>query len=133
MPHRTVSILQRGRARKLRRTMTAAERLLWSKLRAHRFDGFGFRRQVAIGRYIGDFVCLAKRVVIEVDGATHSTADEVVADRQREDWLRNQGFRIRRYQNIEVMQSIEGVLSDIESALVDPPLQLSPARGERAD
>jgi hypothetical protein len=72
-------------------------------------------------------------VVIEVDGATHSTADEVVTDRQREDWLRNQGFRIRRYQNIEIVQNIEGVLSDIESVLAHPPLQLSPARGGQTE
>jgi very-short-patch-repair endonuclease len=109
--------------------MTAAEQILWRKLRAHRFNGFAFRRQVPIGRYIGDFVCLARRVVIEVDGATHSRAAETAADRQREDWLRRQGFRVRRYQNVEITQNIEGVLSDLESLLADPPLQLSPARG----
>ncbi len=113
--------------------MTTAERRLWAKLRGHRFNGFAFRRQAPIGYYIGDFVCFARRVVIEVDGATHSTVAEIVADRRRGDWLRREGFRILRYQNIEVMENIEGVLTDIARALAeDPPLQLSPARGERS-
>ncbi len=133
MPHRLITDQMRGRAKHLRREMTTAERLLWAKLRGHRFNGFAFRRQVPIGHYIGDFVCFARRLVIEVDGETHSTAVEIAADRQREDWFRRQGFRIQRYQNIDVKDNIEGVLTDIAGALAeDPPLQLSPARGERA-
>jgi very-short-patch-repair endonuclease len=129
MPHRTINAQLRGRAKHLRREMTTAERRFWAKLRGHRFNGRAFRRQVPLGRYIGDFVCFSRRVVIEVDGATHSTPAEAADDLKREDWLKRQGFRIR-YQNIDVMQIIEGVLSDIESALAEhPPLQLSPARG----
>jgi very-short-patch-repair endonuclease len=113
--------------------MTTAERLLWARLRAGRLNAHGFRRQVPLGRYIGDFVCLARRVIVEIDGATHSTKAEVAADRRRQDWLERQGFQVRRYQNVDVMQNIEGVLADLESVLAGrPPLQLSPARGERA-
>ena len=130
MPHRLINDQMRGRAKHLRREMTKAERLLWAKLRGHRFIGLAFRRQVPIGHYIGDFVCFVRR--IEVDGATHSTAAEIAADQQRADWIRRQGFRIRRYQNSDVMENIEGVLTDIASGLAeDPPLQLSPARPAR--
>ena len=130
MPHHILNDQIRGRAKDLRREMTTAERLFWVKLRGHRFFGFGFRRQVPIGRYIVDFVCFARRLVVEGDGATHSTAAEVAADRQREEWLERQGFCIRRYQNIDVMQNIEGVLTDIESALA-APLSSSPPQGGR--
>jgi very-short-patch-repair endonuclease len=131
MSHRIINDQMRGRAKKLRREMTTSERILWAKLRGHRFLGFGFRRQVPIGRYIGDFVCFARRMIIEIDGATHSTAAEVAADRQRENWFERQGFCIRRYQNIEVKQNIEGVLTDIESALAKTPLSSSPPQGGR--
>ncbi len=131
MPHRLINEQMRGRAKQLRREITKAERLLWARLRGHRFNGFAFRRQVPIGHYIGDFVCFAGRLVIEVDGAPLSTAAEIAADRQREDWFKRQGFRIRRYQNIDVMGNIEGVLTDIAGALAEDPLSSSPPQGEQ--
>jgi very-short-patch-repair endonuclease len=62
----------RARARQLRRNPTDAERLLWRKLRFWQVDGLKFRRQQALGPYIVDFVCLEKRLVIEVDGGQHA-------------------------------------------------------------
>jgi len=59
------------RARELRRNETAAEKRIWSRLRAHRFQGFKFRRQHPIGRYVVDFVSLGAHLVIEVDGDSH--------------------------------------------------------------
>ena len=59
-------------SRQLRKNPTDAERLLWRKLRFWQVDGLKFRRQQPLGRYIVDFVCLEKRLVIEVDGGQHS-------------------------------------------------------------
>jgi very-short-patch-repair endonuclease len=71
------------RARALRRAMTEAERLLWSKLRNRRFGQFKFRRQVAIGRYIVDFVCFDRRLVLELDGGQHALRRDYDAKRKR--------------------------------------------------
>ena len=59
-------------AKKLRSDMTDAERRLWYRLRAHRFDGHKFKRQVPIGPYVVDFACLGRKLVIEVDGGQHA-------------------------------------------------------------
>jgi very-short-patch-repair endonuclease len=71
----------RMRARQLRRSPTDAERLLWQKLRLWQVDGFKFRRQQPVGQYIVDYVCLEKRLVIEVDGGQH--AENASYDTQR--------------------------------------------------
>ena len=57
-----------ARARSLRQSMTEAERRLWQILRSHQMTGYKFRRQVPIGRYIGDFVCHEARLIVEIDG-----------------------------------------------------------------
>jgi len=82
----------RKRARQLRRNPTDAERWLWRKLRFWQLDGFKFRRQQPLGRYIVDFVCLEKRLVVEVDGGQH--AEVAKYDSDRDTWLREQGFVI---------------------------------------
>ncbi len=60
-----------GRAKQLRSNMTDAERRLWYRLRAHRFGGYKFKRQVPIGPYVVDFACVARRLVLEIDGEQH--------------------------------------------------------------
>ena len=72
----------RARARALRNDPTDAEKLLWRQLRLWQLGGYKFRRQQLLGRYIVDFVCLEKRVVIEVDGGQH--AEQAADDRQRD-------------------------------------------------
>jgi very-short-patch-repair endonuclease len=100
-------------ARKLRREMTGAERKLWSALRAHRFHGLQFRRQAPCGPYVADFLCHAARLVIEVDGATHSTDAELRHDSRRDAWFANNGFSVLRVTNAEVYAGLEGVLETI--------------------
>src|SRR6185295_2538863 len=78
-------------ARALRSGATDAESLLWRHLRAHRFAGWKFKRQQPIGPYIVDFVCLAARLVIEVDGGQHL---ESKADAARDAWLEQEGFEV---------------------------------------
>jgi very-short-patch-repair endonuclease len=106
-------------AKQLRKTSTDAERLLWSRLRAGRCEGMKFRRQQPIGRYIVDFVCLERRLVIELDGGQHARPDEVLRDREREEWLEKEGYTILRFWNTEVLANIMGVLEVIRATLLE--------------
>ena len=118
----------RGRAKVMRSEATDAEHRLWQLLRAHRFAGHKFRRQVPIDYYIADFVCFARRLIIELDGGQHagSTSDE-----RRDTYLRQQGFSVLRIWNNDIFGNEEGVAGLILSALAAPPLpNPSPARGE---
>jgi very-short-patch-repair endonuclease len=100
-------------AARLRREMTDAERLLWSKLRARRLHGFKFRSQWTLGRSVADFCCLQARLVIEVDGGRHSER----RDARRTGRLKAQGFRVLRFWNNDVLTNIDGVLDVILEAL----------------
>jgi very-short-patch-repair endonuclease len=99
--------------------MTKAEGRIWSRLRAHRFQGYSFRRQLPIGPYIVDFVCLDARLIIEIDGGQHAST-EAKRDAKRDAWLRSQGFTIVRYWNNDVLTNLTGVLEDIAAALCQP-------------
>jgi very-short-patch-repair endonuclease len=105
------------RARALRRDDTKAEHRLWQALRNRQLDGWKFRRQHAIDRYIVDFVTLAGKLIIEVDGATHSTRAEVERDEQRTRHLEALGFRVVRVTNQDVIKNLGGVLATILSEL----------------
>jgi very-short-patch-repair endonuclease len=107
----------RRRTKQLRRRQTSAEALLWSVLRDRRLDGFKFRRQVLIGNYIVDFLCRRARLIVEVDGATHSSPEELAYDRQRELVLSRLGFRILRVGNLDVYKNMPDVLSAVLTAL----------------
>jgi very-short-patch-repair endonuclease len=100
-------------ARALRQNMTDAERRLWRELRRDSL-GVKFRRQIPIGSYIVDFACLQRRLIIEVDGGQHLESPE---DLQRDAWLRNQGYRVLRFWNHDVLRNLEGVLAVIAAAL----------------
>lgn len=121
--------LQLERAKALRKNMTAAETTLWYHLRAHRLQGFKFKRQKPVGQFIVDFVCMEHRIVIEVDGGQH--LDEAQYDQARDEWLRRRGFEVLRFWNHEVMGNLEGVLEAIHMALRSRTLSPgpSPARG----
>ena len=111
---------QRHLARQMRATPTEAERKLWWHLR-HRLPtpGTHFRRQVRISRYIVDFACHAKRLVVEVDGGQHGM--RTVADEERTKVLEANGYRVLRYWNNDVLTNINGVLEDIFRAINDDP------------
>lgn len=100
------------RARALRRDMTLPEGMLWQVLR-QRPDGFKFRRQHPIGRCIVDFYCPAARLVIEVDGESHSMGDRPQRDARRDRWLRNQGLRVLRFAASEVIKDLGSVITAI--------------------
>jgi very-short-patch-repair endonuclease len=87
--------------------MTDAERRLWYYLRAHRFEGLGFRRQVPLGPYVADFLCEQLRIVVEVDGGQH--AERKREDEERTRWFNSRGYRVVRFWNSDVMGNMEGV------------------------
>ena len=105
----------KAKARELRRNPTEAERRLWKHLRLRQIGGYKFRRQQSLGPYIVDFVCLGKRVVVEVDGGQHS--EQIAYDTERSAWLEAQGFRVLRFWNHEVLKEIEVVKEVIAEAL----------------
>jgi very-short-patch-repair endonuclease len=117
-------------ARRLRKDATGAERRLWSSLRQRAIEGFRFRRQVPLRGFVCDFVCLEARLIVELDGATNSTADEVASDGIREAALRAQGFYLLRVSNEDVFRNLEGVLETIRLNLRERrPSGPSRARG----
>jgi very-short-patch-repair endonuclease len=101
-------------SRELRTNQTDAETELWNRIRNRQINGDKFVRQEPIGRYICDFVCREKLVVIEVDGGQHS---ESARDEVRDRYLRAQGYRVMRFWNNDVLSNIDGVLTAIHAEL----------------
>ena len=102
-------------ARLLRKNMTDSEKLLWEKLRSRRCQGIKFRRQVPLLWFIVDFICMERRLIIEIDGSIHEKQKEYDEERERE--LEKLGYRILRFTNDDVCHSINDVLTKIISAL----------------
>jgi len=119
-------------AKTLRSNMTDAERRLWYRLRAHRFGGHKFKRQVPVGPYVVDFACLSRGIVIEVDGGQHANS---LTDPVRDAYLRGKGFQVLRFWNNDVLGNTQGVLEMILSTLDPSPGALcappSPPAGEK--
>src|SRR5271165_2995607 len=114
MPNRLTPL-----ARTLRGNATGAERRLWQGLRREQVAGFRFRRQVILGGYIADFACFDARIVVEVDGATHSTDEEAARDAVRSAALAGQGCDVLRFTNDEVYRNLHGVLETIRMRLME--------------
>ena len=108
-------------ARQLRRTETAAERHLWQELRNRKLNGFKFARQAPVGPYIADFLCRDHKLIVEVDGATHASHDEIAYDQKRAAHLVTLGYTIIRLQNIEVLQEMDQAVTVIREALAHSP------------
>ncbi|MFN3934542.1 endonuclease domain-containing protein [Parvibaculum sp.] len=106
------------RARHLRMMQTEAEARLWSRLRNRMLGGFKFRRQVPIGPYIADFVCVERMLVVEADGGQHA---DNAADKRRTRYLEERGYRVIRFWNPDVLSNTEGVLEMILIALGEAP------------
>jgi len=116
-------------AKALRQKSTDAERLLWQRLKARQLDGLKFRRQEQIGRFIADFVCYEKGIIVEADGGQHAV--ERIKDEERTLWLNAQGFRVVRFWNHEILTNIEGVMESIRQHCLAAPLPGPlPQRGE---
>ncbi|MDE2469070.1 MAG: DUF559 domain-containing protein [Bradyrhizobium sp.] len=107
----------KARARSSRASQTSAEARLWQALRNRRLARWKFRHQHSIDRYVVDFVTLDGKLIVEVDGVTHSGPSEQVRDKARSNVLEACGFHIVRVSNADVYDNLEGVIEMIESTL----------------
>ena len=101
------------RARRLRSNPTATERALWARLRQSRLGGLKFRRQMPLGPYVLDFVCLRHRLIVAADGPFHNAERGAI----RDTWLNAKGFRVLRFSNQEIQGSPDLVAGRILEAL----------------
>src|SRR5436305_1375175 len=99
-----------SRARDLRREMSPAEKKLWARLRGGQFP-FKFRRQHPIAPYIADFYCHSCRLVVELDGDSHS--ERVAHDEARTKFFEANGYEVLRFENPDVFERTDAVLEEI--------------------
>ena len=114
-------------SKELRKNMTDAESILWYYLRNKQLNNYKFRRQEAIGKYIADFICYEKKVIIELDGGQHNEDENIAKDNIRSNFFKEHGFKILRFWNNDVIENIENVLNVILETLENSP---SPLVGE---
>ena len=116
-----------GLCRYNRKNKTKAEGKLWFALRSNKL-GFSFRRQQQIGKYIVDFLCLQKKLIIECDGSQHNE----FVDAERTHFLENEGYTVLRFWNNEVLLNLEACIAQIQEVLKNcsHPLHTSPLKGE---
>lgn len=108
--------LLKNLAKENRSHPTEAESILWEYLKGGSL-GVSFKRQHIIGEFIADFVCISKRLIIEVDGGYHQLPDKQISDMERQEWLNLQGFDVIRFTNEEIIGDIASVLETIEQQL----------------
>ena len=135
-----------SRARVLRANETSAEDRVWQALRNRQPGGFKFVRQLPIGPYLADFACRERKVVLEIDGATHGAEAELARDAVRTDFIVRSGFRVFRAHNAEIYENLNGVLDTLlafveasaasngsapEAAPHPNPLPVAKGNGER--
>ncbi len=105
----------RPHVKNLRANMTDAEVMLWSKLRLKNMHGAHFRRQHPVGPYIADFACTAAKLIVEIDGATHSSDREIAYDRRRDQHMTQRGWRVIRVNNDDVYKNLDRIFEMILS------------------
>ena len=110
------------KAKEMRENMTEAETVLWEALKSKHI-GDKFRRQHIIGNFIPDFVCLSKRLVIEVDGGYHTDDTQQGLDEGRAEELKQLGFEVIRFTNEEVLNNLDKVVHQITEKLSSLPNQ----------
>ncbi len=110
-----------NRAKEMRKNATEAENILWEHLRGKKLADYKFRRQHIIEAYIPDFVCLRKKLIVEVDGGYHSSPEQVEKDELRMENLSNNGYSFLRFSNEEVLENLDRVLHQIKTKLEQLP------------
>lgn len=101
-------------SRNLRQNQTDVEKKLWYELRNRRFLGLKFRRQFPIDKYIVDFCCFEKKLIIELDGGQHNEITSLKYDEARTKFFKDEGYQVLRFWNTDVVNNIEGVLESIK-------------------
>ncbi len=104
-------------ARRLRRDLSDAERVLWQRLRRKQLHGVQAYRQKPLGRWIVDFHLPAARLVVEVDGGQHFSADGMARDAARTRALNRMGLRVMRFDNLQVLRETDAVVEAIWNAI----------------
>jgi very-short-patch-repair endonuclease len=94
--------------------------LVWRELRAKRFQGLKFKRQVPIGPFIADFACFQARLIVEVDGPDHDKPSRRERDQQRDAWFQDQGFAVFRMTGEEAIGGLDAALARLSLALKAP-------------
>ena len=105
------------RARQLRKSDTKAERRLWEAVRDRRLAGYKFVRQLPVGPYFADFACRESKLIVEIDGATHSSDEAICHDERRSAFLQEQGYRVLRFWNEDIYKHLDEVRGAIVAAL----------------
>ncbi len=103
------------RRKELRNNSTKAEKLLWKQLKNNRFLNLKFRRQQGIGKYIVDFYCYDKQLVIELDGDSHYNEDSQEYDKIRTEFMQTERIKVIRFTNTDVYENMNEVLEEIEN------------------
>ena len=125
-------------AREMRQKAAPAEHILWCCLRNRRLNGFKFRRQTSIGKYVADFYCAECKLVVELDGESHFLPGAEAKDAKRTERLNDDGYSVVRYTNVDVFENLDGLLATLlrecEARLPNgspdgPSPNLSPAYG----
>lgn len=104
-------------AKQNRKNATEAEDKLWQEVRNRKIDGFKFRRQHPIAGYIPDFVCLEKKLIVEIDGDYHTEDEQAKYDKARNEWLKEHSYSLIRFKNDEVLKQMPDVLKKINETL----------------
>lgn len=107
------NVEMKRRSHELRRDATPAENILWRRLRARQADGFKFRRQHIMERFIVDLYCAEARPVVELDGESHVGRETHDAERQA--WLEGRGLKVFRFWDTEVYENADGVVQGVYS------------------
>jgi very-short-patch-repair endonuclease len=114
---------QTKRAQELRNNATDAERRLWSRLRRRQLGGFKFSRQMSVGPFVCDFLCRERGLVVELDGGQH--AEQESQDSRRTAFLNQDGLKVLRFWNNEVLENMNGVLETILAELEQLPAKFT--------
>jgi very-short-patch-repair endonuclease len=115
-----ISARQRAAAKAQRRGQTTIEGLVWRELRAKRFHGLKFKRQVPMGPFIADFACFEAGLIVEVDGPHHDKPSRRERDRRRDAWFQEKGFAVFRMTGEEVIGGLDAALARLRLALKVP-------------
>lgn len=102
-------------ARYLRKNMTPQERKLWNTIRNNQINNLKFKRQHPIGEYIVDFICIEKRLILEIDGGQHNYKKNIIYDNERTKYLNSRGFQVLRFWNNDIDNNLEGIIEKILS------------------
>ena len=105
-------------AKSLREKMTQAEIILWEEIKGNKLEGYKFRRQHPIHKFVADFYCHKLKLIIEVDGEYHENKDQVEADIQRSELLKYHGVEVIRFSNEEILSNIEEVVKRIKEKMI---------------